>query len=612
MAQKPAGKRARKPKTSPKKTAARARAGKKPKPAPAGGSRDRARDGAQDRAQDGEGGWAFQLIETAPYLVSLCQKGRITYLNNTGKKWLGLRSRKKALGQPFHDFVLPEDRKKFKDAVKGLKDADLIMETRLAGVKNKTIFTEMTLQKTDAGGKGSFMIQAHDITERKEDEERILFQANYDELTGLPNRALFLDRLNQTLANAERTRTNVGVMFIDLDGFKLVNDTLGHDVGDLLLQETSERLKKCVRNTDTVSRFGGDEFTILMPNLHDPRDAPLVASRILESIAQPFHLKGNDSFVSTSIGITVYPEDAKEAGDLLRNADSAMYQAKERGKANYQFFTDELNREMKERLILKNGLVQAMEKGEMALFYQPKIDMGSGAITGVEALMRWNSSELGMISPARFIPVLQETGMVVEFGEWAIRAACRQHREWLDAGLPPIRVAVNLSARQLREISFVSVFQNALKEIGVGAESLEIEITESLLMADVANTVSAIEELHDLGIRVAMDDFGTGYSSLSVLKRFPIDSIKIDQSFVADITTNADDAEIIRAIITIGKTLNRTVVAEGVETQEQVDMLEKYGCDQIQGYFICPPKPGAELTEFLLEKFIPRRSGPNK
>lgn len=612
MAQKPAGKRARKPKTSPKKTAARARAGKKPKPAPAGGSRDRARDRAQDRAQDGEGGWAFQLIETAPYLVSLCQKGRITYLNNTGKKWLGLRSRKKALGQPFHDFVLPEDRKKFKDAVKGLKDADLIMETRLAGVKNKTIFTEMTLQKTDAGGKGSFMIQAHDITERKEDEERILFQANYDELTGLPNRALFLDRLNQTLANAERTRTNVGVMFIDLDGFKLVNDTLGHDVGDLLLQETSERLKKCVRNTDTVSRFGGDEFTILMPNLHDPRDAPLVASRILESIAQPFHLKGNDSFVSTSIGITVYPEDAKEAGDLLRNADSAMYQAKERGKANYQFFTDELNREMKERLILKNGLVQAMEKGEMALFYQPKIDMGSGAITGVEALMRWNSSELGMISPARFIPVLQETGMVVEFGEWAIRAACRQHREWLDAGLPPIRVAVNLSARQLREISFVSVFQNALKEIGVGAESLEIEITESLLMADVANTVSAIEELHDLGIRVAMDDFGTGYSSLSVLKRFPIDSIKIDQSFVADITTNADDAEIIRAIITIGKTLNRTVVAEGVETQEQVDMLEKYGCDQIQGYFICPPKPGAELTEFLLEKFIPRRSGPNK
>ena len=608
MAQKPAGKKARKPKTSPKKTAARPRAGKKPKPAPAGGSRA----GAQDRAQDKEGEWAFQLIETAPYLVSLCHRGRITYLNNTGKKWLGLRSAKKALGQLFHDFVLPEDRKNFKDAVKGLKDADLIMETRLAGVKNKTIFTEMTLQKTDAGGKGSFMVQAHDITERKEDEERILFQANYDELTGLPNRALFLDRLNQTLANAQRTRTNVGVMFIDLDGFKLVNDTLGHDVGDLLLQETSERLKKCVRNTDTVSRLGGDEFTILMPNLHDPRDAPLVATRILESIAEPFHLKGNDSFVSTSIGITVYPEDAKEAGDLLRNADSAMYQAKEKGKANYQFFTDELNREMKERLILKNGLIKAMEKKEMALFYQPKLDLGSGAITGVEALMRWNSAELGMISPARFIPVLQETGMVVEFGEWAIRAACLQHREWLDGGLPPIRVAVNLSARQLREISFVSVFENALKEIGVGAESLEIEITETLLMADVANTVTAIEELHNLGIRVAMDDFGTGYSSLSVLKRFPIDSIKIDQSFIADITTNADDAEIIRAIVTMGKTLNRTVVAEGVETREQVDMLKSYGCDQIQGYFICPPQPAAELTKFLQEKLNPGQSAPKK
>jgi len=601
MAQKTAAKPKKKSSRPPAKKSAKKTA-RKPRKAEKTKTASPAKPAKPAKSTETDGDWAFNLIETAPYLVSLCQKGRITYLNNTGKKWLGLRSAKKALGQPFHDFVLPEDRKNFKDVVKGLKDADLIMKTRLAGVKNKTIFTEMTLQKFKGAGKGAFMVQAHDITERKEDEERIPFQANYDQLTGLPNRSLFLDRLNQTLANAERTRTNVGVMFIDLDGFKLVNDTLGHDVGDLLLQETSERLKECVRNTDTVSRLGGDEFTILMPNLHDPRDAPLVANRILESVYTPFNLKGSDFFVSASIGITVYPQDAKSAGDLLRNADSAMYQAKEKGKANFQFFTDDLNREMKERLILKNGLIKAMEKEEMALFYQPKQNLQNGAIAGVEALMRWNSVELGMISPARFIPVLQETGLMVEFGEWAIRAACLQHREWLDAGLPPIRIAVNLSARQLREISFVSVFKKALKEIGVVSESLEIEITESLLMADARNTVTAIEELHDLGIRVTMDDFGTGYSSLSVLKRFPIDSIKIDQSFVADITTNSDDAEIIRAIVTMGKTLNRTVIAEGVETQEQIDMLRDYGCDQIQGYLFCPPMPATELTKFLLEK----------
>ncbi len=578
-----------------KKSSRKPRKAGKAKPAPPAKT-------AKSAKNDGD--WAFNLIETAPYLVSLCRDGRITYLNKTGMRWLGLRSVKKTIGQRFADFVHPEDRHILSANIKNLSDADSLMELRLVRGKSKIIHTEMTLQKLAGAGKKAFMVQAHDITERKEDEERILFQANYDDLTGLPNRSLFLDRLNQILANASRNGTNVGVMFIDLDGFKLVNDTLGHDVGDLLLQETAERLKKCVRNTDTVSRLGGDEFTVLMPNLHDPRDAPLVANRILEAVSTPFHLKGSDSFVSASIGITVYPEDAEAAGDLLRNADSAMYQAKEKGKANFQFFTDDLNREMKERLILKNGLIKAMDKKEIALFYQPKQDLENGAITGVEALMRWNSAELGMVSPARFIPVLQETGMMVEFGEWAVRSACLQHRAWLDAGLPPIRIAVNLSARQLREISFVSVFERALKEIGIGSESLEIEITESLLMADARNTVTAIEELHDLGIRVAMDDFGTGYSSLSVLKRFPIDSIKIDQSFVADITTSADDAEIIRAIVTIGKTLNKTVVAEGVETQEQVDILREYGCDQIQGYFFCPPIPAEELTEFLLEKTV--------
>lgn len=703
-------------------------------------ARSRRATGARVRGAGGPAGgdWAHRLVETAPYLVCLCEGGAVTYLNETGKQWLKLRSAKSAIGRPFREFVHRGDRKAFNRLTNGGAASERRAPLRLARGKNGYFDADVTVQPLDGDSpKAAFMIQAHDITElkaeqearrkveenlnlagqvisnlhdgvlildtkrrvtavnpaftritryeerdlvgkappfrrilgkdkaqydqmwksieqegrwegeywtknkegedyaerlsvstitdddgnvfqyaaviheiteRKQDEERVHYQANYDELTSLPNRALFLDRLNQTLAAASRSRDKVGLMFIDLDGFKLVNDTLGHDIGDLLLQEAAERLKHCVRNTDTVARLGGDEFTVVMPNLHDPRDAPLVAQRILDSLSQTFELSGHETFVSASIGITVYPQDATEVGELLRNADGAMYQAKERGKANYQFFTDELNRELQERMLIKNGLAKAMVQGELALHYQPKMNLESGAITGVEALMRWNSEELGTVAPNRFIPVLEETGMVVEIGEWAIHAACAQHRKWRDRGLPPVRIAVNLSTRQLREISFVSVFERALKENGIGADGLEIEITESMLMSDAAGTVAALDALHELGIRVTMDDFGTGHSSLSVLKRFPIDSIKIDGSFVADIATSADDAEIIRTIITMGKTLNREVVAEGVENQEQVDLLREYRCDQIQGYFISPPAPAQEITEFLMEKIDPPKA----
>jgi diguanylate cyclase (GGDEF)-like protein/PAS domain S-box-containing protein len=456
---------------------------------------------------------------------------------------------------------------------------------------------------TDDGGRIlQFAAVISDVTRRKEDEERILYQANYDPLTGLPNRSLFLDRLNRALSTAARARTKVGLMFIDLDGFKLVNDTLGHDIGDLLLKETSGRLGHCVRVSDTVARLGGDEFTVLMPNLDDPSHAPVVAQRILESLSQPFHLNGHESFVSASIGITVYPEDATDATELLKNADSAMYRAKELGKGNYQFFTDELNRELTERLTIKNGLAKAIGGGELSLYYQPKLDLKSGIVTGVEALMRWNSRELGVVSPARFIPVLEESGLVVEIGAWAIDIACRQHRAWLKGGLPPIRVAVNLSTRQLREPSFAAVVERALEHSGAGPDGLEIEITENLLMSQAGNTVATLKKLHDLGVRVTLDDFGTGYSSLNHLRRYPIDTIKIDGSFVSDIATNPDDAEIIRTIINMGKTLNRTVVAEGVESAAQMSLLREYGCDEIQGYYLCKPLPAAALTEFLRER----------
>ncbi len=438
-----------------------------------------------------------------------------------------------------------------------------------------------------------------DVTQRKKDEEHIRYQANYDALTGLPNRALFIDRLGQSLAAMGRADSKLALLFIDLDGFKLVNDTLGHDKGDELLCEAAARIAACTRGGDTVARLGGDEFTVIMPNLHDARDAPVVAQRILDALSAPFLLEGTESFVSGSIGITIFPDDATCAADLLKNADAAMYRAKERGKANYQFFTADLNEQVIERLGIKNGLVKAVERNEFELFYQPKLNLKTGRYEGVEALMRWQSPDLGVVSPARFIPIMEETGMVVEVGTWAIRTACLQHHKWVDAGLGKMRMAVNLSARQLREMSFVSVLREVLQDSDMSPEWLEIEITESMLMSDTESAITALKVLHDMGIHVAMDDFGTGYSSLSYLKRFPIDTIKIDQVFVAEITSSSDDAEIIRTIISMGKTLNREIVAEGVETGEQRALLQKYGCDHIQGYLLSPPIPGDELTEFL-------------
>ena len=438
-----------------------------------------------------------------------------------------------------------------------------------------------------------------DITKRKQDEERILYQANYDSLTGLPNRTLFLDRLNMSLSRMKRGKGKLGLMFIDLDGFKLINDTLGHELGDLLLQEAAKRLNQCVRQGNTIARLGGDEFTVIMPDLEDPRDGSMVAQRILDTLAKPYNLAGHEAFISGSIGITVYPDDGDTASHLLRNADAAMYRAKEQGKANYQYFTADLNKEVKERLVLKNSLIKARQNDEFSLHYQPRLEIRSGLITSIEALMRWSNRDFGAISPAKFIPVMEETGMVMEIGEWVIRTACTQYQEWRGEGLAPLRVAVNLSARQLREPNFVSVVERVLKQTGADPEALEIEITESMLMSDSTNSVVALGTLHDMGIHISMDDFGTGYSSLNHLKRFPIDTIKIDGSFVADIESNPDEIEIIKAIITMGHSLNRRVAAEGVETEVQLSILREYECDEVQGYYLCPPKPAGALTAFL-------------
>ncbi len=450
----------------------------------------------------------------------------------------------------------------------------------------------------ETGGIHQYAAVMSDVTRRKKDEEKIRYQASFDTLTGLPNRALFMDRLGQGIASTRRLNHKLGLIFIDLDGFKLINDSLGHDTGDLLLKEAAIRLERSVRDSDTVARLGGDEFTVIMPNLEDPRLIQVVAQRILDTLADTFVLAGQECFISGSLGITVFPDDAKNISNLLKNADTAMYLAKEEGKANYQFYTEKLNQGVIERVNIKNGLVKAMERDELELYYQPKLDMTNDRVTGVEALMRWSNDTMGPVSPARFIPVMEETGQVVEVGAWALREAMERQVEWQKMGFP-LRVAVNLSARQLREPNFIRMIEDLLDESGIGPEGLELEVTESMLISGTEDAVVALARLHDMGIHVAMDDFGTGYSSLSYLKKFPIDTIKIDQSFVADIATDSDDAEIIRTIIGMGRILGREVVAEGVETREQFELLRDYQCNQIQGYYLSRPLPGPELAAFM-------------
>ncbi len=442
-----------------------------------------------------------------------------------------------------------------------------------------------------------------DITQKKRDEEKLRYQANYDELTGIPNRALFLDRVKMAVSSAGREKSKLALFVIDLDGFKLVNDTFGHEVGDQLLQEAARRLTSCVRTGDTVARIGGDEFSILMIGIEQPRNAPILAERILESLAKPFLLKDQESYISGSIGIAVYPDDGETVGDLFRNADAAMYRAKEQGKANYQFYTAELNTEVHERLQLKTGLKRAQVRGEFELHYQPKLNLETGRVTGAEALMRWTSQELGPVSPARFIPVLEETGMIVEVGEWALREACRQYVSWSELGIPSVPVAVNLSPRQLRERNFAAVLESILSESGMPSDGIEVEITESMLMSDVPNGIDTLNAIHEMGVHISMDDFGTGYSSLSYLKRFPIDAIKIDKSFVLDIATDQDDREIVSTIISMGHALNRRIIAEGVETKDQYDALMTYKCDEIQGFYFSRPLPPADATRFLQDHF---------
>ena len=435
--------------------------------------------------------------------------------------------------------------------------------------------------------------------ERKRAELRLMHVTHYDSLTGLANRALFQSRLDHALAVAKRRKQIAALLVLDLDRFKAVNDTLGHHAGDRLLVLVAERLRSCVRESDTVARLGGDEFTVILNDVTSAEEVAVVARKILAALAGPFQLEDHEIYVTPSIGITLYPHDGVTPTGLLKNADAAMYQAKNLGRNNFQFYTADMNRRSVARLKMESGLRQAVERSELVLYYQPKVDITTGIITGVEALVRWNKPDTGLVPPVEFIPIAEETGLIIPVGEWVLREALMQIRRWHDEDLPEMRIAVNLSARQFRQNDLVKTITDSLDELGVDGEFLEVEITESLLMDDSALSTMALYKLKDRGVRVSVDDFGTGYSSLSYLKRFPIDALKIDRSFVRDITTDPDDATITNAIIGLAHNLRRRVIAEGVETQAQLAFLQKHSCDEAQGFLFSPPVVAAELARLI-------------
>ncbi|MBC8316623.1 MAG: EAL domain-containing protein [Desulfobulbaceae bacterium] len=466
----------------------------------------------------------------------------------------------------------------------------------------------------DDTGAAEIMLGAiQDVSELKLAEEEIRLLAFYDGLTGLANRMLFHDRLEQEISKAKRYKQYFALLFLDLDQFKRINDLYGHHIGDLLLKNVSETLQKCVRTSDTASRmsrdesetviarFGGDEFIILLPDINEPENAAKIANRILHEIPSTYDLDGHDVSITTSIGISVYPADGDKPDILLRHADSAMYHAKDTGRNNYQFYEESLNAVVTERFSIEKDLRKALEQNEFLLYYQPQINLATRKIVGAEALIRWIHPQKGMIPPDKFIPIAEESGIIIDINKWVIQTACQQNKKWEQLGFPPVRIAVNLSGYQLAHQNLIQTIKEALDAANLDPKNLEVEITENILMQEEANSINILNQIKDLKLRIALDDFGTGYSSLSYLTSFPVDVLKIDRSFVMCCTEQKNNLIIIRAIIAMGHSLGMKIVAEGIETEEQLKLMTAYGVDEAQGYYFKPPVSQEDFVK-LLEK----------
>jgi diguanylate cyclase (GGDEF)-like protein len=440
---------------------------------------------------------------------------------------------------------------------------------------------------------------AQDITDRKLVEKRVQFLAYYDSLTGLPNRTLLQDRLAQAIAGAHRRNEHAAVLFLDLDRFKIINDSLGHGVGDLLLKSVAERLKRQTRDQDTVCRMGGDEFIVVLSTIRDQAEAAIVAGRIVCAMDADFVIQGRTLKVSCSLGISIYPEHGTDSETLIKNADASMYGAKETGRNRFLFFTKEMNAKVLERSILEHDLRLAIERNEIFLMYQPQAEIRTGKIVGLEALVRWQHPVLGLVQPDKFIHVAENSGLILPIGDWVLRSACSQIHDWQAEGLPPVTVAVNVSPMQVHQENFREHVQQALSETGIAPQYLELELTESLLTKNATVMFSVLNEMKKMGVKLAIDDFGTGYSSLSQLRQFPVGKLKIDRSFIRDVETSPDAAVIATAVISLAKTLNLKVIAEGVETEGQLAFLRSHDCDEMQGYYFSRPLLGEDIPELL-------------
>jgi diguanylate cyclase len=468
--------------------------------------------------------------------------------------------------------------------------------------KNGDVFpAEVCLTALTLSGRPRLLATVRDISERKLAEERVQFLAFYDALTGLPNRTLLQDRLTNALASARRRKDKVALLFLDLDRFKDINDSLGHSVGDLLLKEVAARLKRFAREQDTVARLGGDEFLIVLTHVKDVPDAAVAAERLMDAMIAGFIVQGHSLIVSCSIGISIYPEHGANSETLIKNADAAMYRAKDGGRNNFRFFAEDMNVHVVERLTLENGLRLALQREELFLMYQPQMDIATGRIIGLEALLRWQHPGMGLVPPDKFIRIAENSGLIVPIGEWVVRTACRQMRKWQNEGLPAVTVAVNVSAVQFRQANFCGLIRKVLHESGLAPVYLELELTESLLLADADVTLSVLKELKSMGVTLAIDDFGTGYSSFNYLRQFRVNKLKIDRLFIRDVAVNPDDAAITAAIISMAKSLNLKVIAEGVESEEQMSFLRAHQCDEIQGYYFCKPLAVDKVADKLRE-----------
>jgi diguanylate cyclase (GGDEF)-like protein/PAS domain S-box-containing protein len=540
-------------------------------------------------------------------VVSTDVSGRVTYLNVIAEGLTGW-SQQEASGQPLEEIFRIIDATTRETAQNPMMLA--IRENKIVALPPNCVLirrdgVEAAIEDSTApihdrrGAVTGAVMVFHDVSVARAMTLRMSYLAQHDSLTDLPNRVLMSDRLVEAIELSHRYQRKLAVLFVDLDRFKRINDSLGHVIGDRLLQSVASRLYTCVRSSDTVSRQGGDEFVILLWEERHSLDASITAQKILQALRAPHFIDQHELHITASIGIVTFPEDGTDAETLLKHADFAMYHAKYCGRDNYQFFKSEMNEQAAERQSLEADLRHAIERRELLLYYQPKINLVTGGIIGMEALIRWRHPQRGLVPPGQFIGIAEECGLIVPIGRWVLREACRQARAWQDAGLPIIRFAINISPVELRAANFVSNVLDTLKDTGLEASQLEFELTETFLMQEANSTVVVLRALKDIGVHLALDDFGTGYSSLSYVQRFPIDTLKIDQSFVQDIATDGDSATIVKAVISMGNSLHMRVVAEGIETREQLDFLKRYGCPVGQGFYFSRPVPALEFGKLL-------------